>query len=112
MYMIRGSWDMLHLFCGEHGELHELVMESTPRGISYACRERDGKLPCKTKISLEEYEEILSHLSDQIVGAEIKGEVPDLTHTTWKGRKGIICKVLLHQKDRIHVLVDCTRHRR
>lgn len=103
---------MLHLFCGEHEELHELVMESTPRGISYACRERDGKLPCKTKISLEEYEEILSHLSDQIVGAEIKGEVLDLTHTTWKGRKGIICKVLLHQKDRIHVLVDCTRHHR
>lgn len=112
MYMIRGSWNMLHLFCGEHEELHELVMESTPRGISYACRERDGKLPCKTKISLEEYEEILSHLSDQIVGAEIKGEVLDLTHTTWKGRKGIICKVLLHQKDRIHVLVDCTRHHR
>lgn len=112
MYMIRGSWDMLRLFCGEHGELRELVMENTPRGISYACQEKDGKLPRKTKISLEEYEEILSHLSDQIVEAEINGEVLDLTHTTWKSRKGIICKVLLYQKDCIHVLIDCARHRR
>lgn len=112
MYMIRGSWDMLHLFCGEHGELRELVMESTPRGIFYACHEKDGRPPCKTKISLEEYEEILSHFSDQIVGAEINGEVLDLTHTTWKSRKGILCKVLLYQKDCIHVLIDCTKHRR
>ena len=112
MYMIRGSWGMLHLFCGSHGALKELVMEPTSKEICYCCPEFvDGK-PCDTRLSLKEYEEILAYLSDQIVKAEVDGEVINLTHTTWRTKSGVACRVLLHQEERIHVMVDCAKRKR
>ena len=112
MYMIRGSWDMLHLFCGCHGELKELMIEATPRGIHYICKEKESGIPCKTEITLEEYEEILSYISNLIVEAELQGEVADLTHTTWKTKHGIQCRVLLHKKDTINIMVDVRKRRK
>lgn len=53
MYMIRGSWDMLHLFCSCHGR--ELEMETSTKGLAYACQEKsEGGTPCNTRISIEE----------------------------------------------------------
>ena len=110
--MIRGSWDMLHLFCGNHGELKELTAEKNSKGICYICPENQGTKPCNTQISVEEYEEILGYISNKIVKAEMEGEVADLTHTIWKTKKGICCRVLLHHRDRIHIMVDCEMRRK
>lgn len=106
MYMIRGSWDMLHLFCGCHGELKELKIETSPKGILYVCKEKEGEIQCPTRITTEDYEEILSHISNLIVEAELRGEMANLTYTTWKTKKGVHCRVLLHQDDKINIMVD------
>lgn len=109
--MIRGSWDMLRLFCGCHGELKKLKMEMTPKGPCYICKEEEAGIPCSTRITTEEYEEILSYISNLIVESELRGEVADLSHTTWKTKKGIRCRVLLHKNDKINIMVDPVKRR-
>lgn len=108
VYMIRGSWEMLRLFCGNHGQLVELKMVSTPQGIFYKCEEER----CDTILSLKEYEEILQYLSDMIVQSELEGEVLNLAYTAWKTKSGVKCRVLLHQEDCLHVMVDCCKRKK
>ena len=112
MYMIRSSWDMLRLYCGCHGELKKLKMEITPKGPCYICKEEKAGIPCKTQITTEEYEEILSHISNLIVESELDSEVVDLTHTTWKTKKGTSCRVLLQKNNKISIMVDPRKRQR
>ena len=108
-YIIRDSWKLLHLFCGEHGMPCELKMERSSRGIVYSCPYRGEYTSCNTRITMEEYEAILTQLSDMIVQADMNGEILDITNTTWKLKKRITCKVLAYGPDKIDVLVNC-RH--
>lgn len=111
MYMIRGSWDLLHLYCGCHGELKELKVETTGKGLCYVCKEESEGIKCRTQVSVDEFDEILSYISNLIIEAELGGEVADLTYRTWKTKKGIQCRILLYQKDRINVMVDIPKRR-
>lgn len=104
MYMIRGSWDMLHLFCGNHDAPVEIVLERTVQGIVFKC-----PLHCTTVISQFEFEEILRHFSDQIVQAEMNGEIIDLANSKWSTRSKVVCVVLKHERNRIDITLDCSR---
>lgn len=110
MYMIRGSWDMLHLFCGNHDTPVEIILERTAHNIIFKCPFHSGENPCTTVISQFEFEEILRHFSHQIVQAEMVGEIIDLTNSKWSTKSKVICTVLEHRKNRIDVMLDC-RHR-
>ena len=87
-------------------------MEITPKGPCYICKEEKAGIPCKTQITTEEYEEILSHISNLIVESELDGEVVDLTHTTWKTKKGTSCRVLLQKNNKISIMVDPRKRQR
>lgn len=109
MYMIKGSWDMLHLFCAFHDPNVELVLERTPHGIIFKCPAHAPEHPCATEISQFEFEEILRHYLDQIVRAELDGEVIDLTNSRWATRSKVVCTVCNHKKERVEIMIDCSQ---
>ena len=63
MYLIRGSWNMLTLYCGHHEIPVEMQIDSGYQNITYSCSHEEiqnGRtVHCPNKIKLAEYEEIL-----------------------------------------------------
>ena len=109
MYFIKGSWNMIHLYCNSHAEPVEMVLDSGPGSVFYCCPyevEADGKKQmCTNRVKLTEYEAILGYISDRIVKAELDGEVFNLANVEWKTRTGLHCKVTEHTEREIKVLV-------
>lgn len=98
MGYIKNSWNILKLVCGNHGEDHSIALQiqSGPHSLFYACpkyhaeNRSAGEHPCFNRLTLKDYEKILSHISDLMMG----DEVLCLDNYKWKTKNGIECKVL------------------
>lgn len=78
MGMIRGFWNSVQVICGNHcNEQIEMTVQEGPSSLFYACpkyhpeNRTEGERPCFNRLSLSEYENMLSALSDLLMGDDI-----------------------------------------
>lgn len=78
MGMIRGFWNSVQVICGNHRkEQIEMTVQEGPSSLFYACpkyhpeNRTEGERPCFNRLSLSEYENMLSALSDLLMGDDI-----------------------------------------
>lgn len=107
--MIKNIWKTVKVYCGsDHDELTELEVEQGMYQLFYACprykRENrgDNERACNNRISIDDYEGMIKHVSDLLEEAELNGSMLNLTNYTWK-RKGITFKIIEHTKDKIAI---------
>lgn len=109
MYLIRGSWNLLTIYCGHHDIPVEMQIDSGHQNISYGCPYEAGepgkRIHCQNRIKLTEYEEILGYISNLIVKAEMNAEVVHLENTEWKSKSGLKCRIIKHNEHSIEVVI-------
>lgn len=116
MYIIKGSWNMIHLYCNNHPEPVEMVLDPGAQSIYYRCpfetEENGHRQTCSNRVRLTEYEAILAYLSDRIVKAELEGEVINLANIEWKTKTGLRCRVTEHTEQVLKVLITNPKTRK
>ena len=103
--MIEGSWDMLQLVCGNHGDDLEtkMILKEGPKSMFYACpkhihvyQEHAGGTACTNRLSQEDFLEALEFLQKESgMGTPF---VADLTGMSWS-RNGIEYEVLSQENN-------------
>lgn len=100
---------MVKVYCGaDHDELTELEVENGMYQLFYACprykrqNRAENEKACNNRISIDDYEGMIKHISDLLEEAELNGTSLNLTNYTWK-KKGITFKVIEHTKDKIAI---------
>lgn len=78
MGIIKGFWGNVQLVCGNHSdEQVKMTIQEGPSSLFYACpkyhpeNRTENERPCFNRISLAEYENMLTTLSDLIMGENI-----------------------------------------
>jgi len=101
--MIKGFWQTTTLVCAnQHGD-QEVVMtiQQGPKNMFYACpkyhpeNRSEGECSCANRISIKEYETMLSKIFTVLEKADESNTVLNLANFAWKNR-GIEFKVILH----------------
>lgn len=102
--MLTGIWKDIEIYCGnEHSELIKLEPRQGPLSLFYACpkyyEENRTELEhkCDNRISLNEYEALVEHISDKITDAELNDQILNLKGYCWKN-KGVLYEVIEHSK--------------
>jgi hypothetical protein len=106
MALIKGTWGNTKVICGNHPveEQEEMVIQQGAYSLFYACKHYNNgqytkdTIPCLNRINLIEYEKMLEHLSNEIIEADERNEVPNLTNHTWKQKNTTFTVVEHNQK--------------
>lgn len=95
-----------------HNEPIEMVIKQGPSSLFYACPKYDmdnlieGEKRCNNRLNLIDYTEMLQHLHNMLVEAELNDEVINLKNVSWTTKRGIFFKVLEHVGDKLVVGVE------
>ena len=110
--MIRNSWNNIELICGAHGAdyTNQMHLQEGPHSLFYACPQyksiygthHEGR-SCNNRLTLADYEKLLSFLSDAAEGCDGLVET-DITGLEWK-HNGVFYKVLEHKEGKYKVLM-------
>lgn len=103
MGFISNAWKNTKLVCGNHGDdySHEMQITQGQNTVFYSCPlcyGGESNQKCSNRIDIPDYEKMLSKVADEIINADMAGEIADLTGFRWK-HKGIIFEVLKHEQD-------------
>ncbi len=113
--MITNVWNNIRIFCGNHGE--DFSIEMTPHegadglDMFYSCpkyypeNRTESERPCGNRITINEYKDMVEHLSKMIEDAEIQYQKLDLAGYKWRSKRGVAYMVFRHTKKHIDVLV-------
>ena len=93
-YLVSNIGAKIHLCCGNsHTEREEMTIESGPHGVFFSCpkyRQENrsaGEPPCFNRLSVAEYEKMLTRLSQEYIQADETGtKVLSLQGLTWTDR--------------------------
>lgn len=114
MAIITGSWRNTTLVCGKHQNTsNPPVMELQLRqGIpTYCCPKcnilacEDDEPVCNNRLSVNEYEKMLSYIATVISDADEAGESPNLTNFQWS-RRNLRYRVLQHKDNAMTISVN------
>lgn len=113
-YTITNSWDDVTLVCcNRHETPIPMILQQGPSSVFYACpkykEHEEDERACNNRLSLDDYSTMLKHLHKLMVQAELNDERLNLTHYTWKDRKGTIFTVLSHEGSRLVIQVENRR---
>ena len=110
--VISGTWNDIVIVCTyRHGEPVEMKPKEGPESVFFACpkyheeNREPGERACNNRLNLIDHDKIIAHIDGMRYDAEMRGEVICLNGHSWKGPRGIECRVLSHVKDRITVSV-------
>ena len=105
--LITGFWKTVNFYCKNHPE-HPMVLRQGAYSAYYGCEhEFDDKEPCHNRLNVIDAEKALQKLMDNITGAALMDDMPDLTNYKFS-KNGIDYKVINHDtySDSISLLVD------
>lgn len=109
--MIKGLWDKIKLVCGNHPDSDNMVMEIRKGAFSpfYACPKYtqniyNGGDYCLNRITLVDYEKMISHIAEEVNDMIENDEVPNLQNLKWT-RNGVEFKILVYTNNEIVVSV-------
>lgn len=109
--IITGGWNDVTLLCACHQEPVELVLQSGPSSLFYACPKYhqenriEGERACNNRLSLEDFTKMLEHLHGTIIDSEMRDQHIQLTNFSWKNPKGTQFRVLDHHGDKFTISV-------
>ena len=102
---------MIHVYCGNnHQELEELKIEEGMYQLFYACpkyqmeNRNPNEKACNNRISVDDYENMITHVSSMIEEAEMNNTMLDLTNVKWV-KKNIEFTIFEHTKDSIKIFM-------
>lgn len=104
---INGFWDKVTLVCGCHNEEYPKMMVQTgPSSLFYSCpkyypeNRTSEEYACANRINLIDYEEMLTKLTDMIIGDDLNYVQINLENMRFKNKKGDIeFTVVKHDKE-------------
>jgi len=109
--MIKNIWKTIKVYCGnDHKELYELKIENGMYQLFYACpryhieNRAPGERACNNRISIDDYENMISHISKLLEDAEMNGQSVNLAHYKWR-KKNIEFEIFEHTSDSIKVFM-------
>lgn len=109
--MVKNIWKMIKVYCGNnHDELLELQVENGMYQLFYACpryhieNRAPGERACNNRISIDDYENMISTVSNLIEEAEMNNQTINLTNYKWT-KKNIEFKIFEHTKDSIKIFM-------
>lgn len=119
--MIQNLWHAVQITCGCHNDQkipmvpHEgsttFVQGGVQNSLFYSCpkyypdQRNEGEKPCFNRLSIDEYEDLIMHLSNLLEDAECSGATVNLAGIRWKNKKGTLFEVLKHNSKGIRVAV-------
>lgn len=110
--LITGTWDDIKLVCcHRHTEPVPMVIQEGPSSPFYACpkyhpeNRLPGEYACNNRLSIQDYFKMMEHLHTMIIEAELHDEKLNLTHHTWKDKKGTVFTVLEQDGDKLVISV-------
>ena len=109
--MIKNIRKIIKVYCGnDHDELQELQLGDGIYQMFFACpryhiENRDpNERACNNRISIDDYENMVTYISKLIEDAEMNGQVINLKNYKWT-KKNIEFKIIEHTKNSIKVLM-------
>lgn len=109
--MIQNIWGMVEIYCNHrHEKPIKMEIQEGPHSLFYACpkyhpenRTADERA-CSNRINLIDYEAMINHVSDILMGSMLNNSQDNLTNYAWSS-KGIDFKIIEHTKDKIKILM-------
>ena len=109
--MIKGFWQTTTLVCGNHSEEDiVMILQQGSKNLFYVCSKyhsenhSEGECTCLNRISLKEFEGMLSQIFTVLEKADESGIVLNLANYSWK-KRGLEFKVLAHTNNEIKISV-------
>ncbi|ADU23773.1 hypothetical protein [Ruminococcus albus] len=105
--MITGFWKTVTFYCKNHPE-QPMELKQGAYSAYYGCsHEFDENNPCHNRLNLIDAEKALQKIMDNLTGANLMGDMPDLTNYKMS-KNGVEYKVIKHDtfSDSISIMVD------
>lgn len=116
--MIKNLWNFIHVYCGCHQENVELQVHEGAQNQNsgadylsafYACpkyyeeNRRPGEKACLNHISIQDYQDMVEHLSSILEAGMKEGISVNLQGLSWTNKRDVEFKVFEHSRDGIGI---------